>query len=178
MAVLAMGISRVTYLRDFRFAANTIRDHIIKALVVDDVFNTQKWLKDAENAIRATGTQSTKVALKGSDFDEVRETLQLEPHNVASAVGRILKSFIFKVTLRHIDIDSLCADVNDIINEQVAILQTARMLDDDYSVGSLKSSKVVKQKLAEYDSLDTFLVNGKKDAKNVIKSIQELGEIG
>lgn len=178
MAILAMGVPRVTYLRDFRLIANTFRDHIIKVLVVEDFFNTKKWLKDAENAIRVTGNQSTKVALKGSDFDEIREVLQLEPHNVSPAINRIMRAYKLRLTLRHIDNESLCVDVNDIVNEQVTILQSARLLGDEYLVGSLKNSEVVKQKIDEYNELDSFLVDGEKDAKRVIKSIMDYGEIG
>lgn len=177
MPVLAMAIPRVTYMKDFRSAINSITEHIVKALVVCDSNNQKKWLKDAENSFRNPANRPTKIPLKITDIMEIRDYLQLETHNVTLVMNVIMRAYNYRLTLRHIDIESLVFDFNEIMDELAKVMIDYRLKNDECPVGCIKDSAVVAQKLKEYELLDTFFVNGKKQADKVIECINNDNEI-
>lgn len=178
MPILTMAIPRTQFMRDIRFSVDTIVEHIIKALVVKDYQNTKKWLTEAENAFLVCVNQQVKFKLKPSDFTEIYSYFEVEEYNIASHISSIMKSYNNRLTLVWVDLESLVNDLNEILSDQVSIAGDLRLSNEKYTRGLLKNSPLVKQKLKEYESYDTFFVNGDKDAKKVVASIIKLNEIG
>lgn len=177
MPILTMAIPRVKYLRNLEDCYTSVKLHLIKALLVDDSYNTNKWLKDAESPLVLNFNKETKTKLKSSDFDLIYEDFYFEAHNTEFYLKKILKTYDNRVLLYHTDIESLAKDVNEIIKEQVDIARVAILNSDEYPIGALTKSQLVKVKIDETSLLDTIEIRNENDAQRLIASVRKLGEL-
>lgn len=172
MPILAMAVPRHKYLGYLNECAVSVKLHLIKALIVNDI-HTQKWLKDAEKPLVLNFNRECKTKLKPSDFVEIYNDFTLEEHNLEGYIKLILKAYSNNVFLKHIETETLTIDINEIIEDIVLNAQRAKLNQDEIEVGIVTKSTKIHHKLKEYEILDTFEVRNQKDAERLLKNIKK-----